>query len=165
MNFKESLKESFKHACTPQSISPIEPKTIKTDEQNIQKVIIQTYYGSQYIATSQFESDSINLAEQGYFPTSQSWTPGSYGCGSFIIAALFCFIVVGILAFIYMLIVKPDDGTLTVTYEFREDSNGPTKFASGEGKNCPQCAEQVKAAAKICRFCGHGFTLPESEDY
>ena len=131
MSFKESFKESFKHACTPQSSAPKEPNPIKTGEQNNQKVIIRTYYGSQYIATSQFESDSINLAEQGYFPTSQSWTPGSYGCGAFIIAALLCFIIIGILAFIYMLIVKPDDGTLTVTYEFREDSNGPTKFASG----------------------------------
>lgn len=24
-------------------------------------------------------------------------------------------------------------------------------------KSCPQCAEKVKAAAKVCRFCGHQF--------
>ncbi|WP_367314451.1 zinc ribbon domain-containing protein [Burkholderia gladioli] len=24
-------------------------------------------------------------------------------------------------------------------------------------KQCPQCAESVKYAAKVCRFCGHQF--------
>jgi Uncharacterised protein family UPF0547 len=24
-------------------------------------------------------------------------------------------------------------------------------------KTCPQCAEQVKVAAKVCRFCGYRF--------
>jgi rRNA maturation endonuclease Nob1 len=26
-----------------------------------------------------------------------------------------------------------------------------------ETKQCPACAESVKAAAKLCRFCGHQF--------
>jgi RNA polymerase subunit RPABC4/transcription elongation factor Spt4 len=28
---------------------------------------------------------------------------------------------------------------------------------SASEKNCPQCAELVKSAALICRFCGHNF--------
>lgn len=27
----------------------------------------------------------------------------------------------------------------------------------GRVKDCPQCAETVKSAAKVCRFCGHSF--------
>jgi len=31
-------------------------------------------------------------------------------------------------------------------------------LAPGDEKTCPQCAEHVKRAAKVCRFCGHQFT-------
>lgn len=30
-------------------------------------------------------------------------------------------------------------------------------IAEGDGKNCPDCGELVKAQAKICRFCRHEF--------
>lgn len=39
----------------------------------------------------------------------------------------------------------------------RTVSNVDSALASDE-KTCPDCAETVKAAAKVCRFCGHGFT-------
>jgi uncharacterized protein (DUF58 family) len=35
-----------------------------------------------------------------------------------------------------------------------EEVEGPTKI-------CPQCAENVRAAAKICRFCRHEFAVAE----
>ena len=36
-------------------------------------------------------------------------------------------------------------------------SDQTTQGASGDTKRCPICAEQVKAAALICRYCGHDF--------
>ena len=82
------------------------------------QVVIRTYKGSQARAMELYQSDSARMAAAGYFPTSQVWAPGTYGCGAFLIALLLCFILIGIVVFVYMLIVKPD-GTLSVTYEFR----------------------------------------------
>jgi hypothetical protein len=98
-----------------------------------------------------YQADSAKMAAQGYFPTSQIWTPGEYGCATFLLALLLCLVLIGILVFIYMLIVKPD-GTLTVTYELRA-----LPSISVQEKVCPKCAEQVKAAAAVCRFCGYEF--------
>ncbi len=92
------------------------------------------------------------MAQKGYFPTSQSYAPGAYGCGTFVVALLLCFVLIGIIIFIYMLLVKPE-GTLSVTYEYREAAAAKAL----DEKTCPKCAEQVKAAAKVCRFCGHEF--------
>jgi Uncharacterised protein family UPF0547 len=30
-------------------------------------------------------------------------------------------------------------------------------------KTCPDCAEMVKAEARVCRFCGYRFDLAEAE--
>ena len=119
------------------------------------KVIIRTYRGTQEQALAAFQKESVMAAEEGYFPTSQTWAPGAYGCGAFIGALLLCIVLIGFLVFVYMLIVKPP-GTLSVTYELREPS--PVKTPeTAEEQTCPQCAERVKAAALVCRFCGHKF--------
>ncbi len=118
-------------------------------------VLVKTYKGSEAEATRAFQSDAGSMAAKGYFPTSQSYAPGSYGCGSFIVALLLCFVLIGFLIFIYMLIVKPP-GVLSVTYEYRQV--GAAASDGGAEKTCPRCAEHVKAAAKVCRFCGQEFS-------
>ena len=114
----------------------------------MQQTIVKTYKGKQQQAMETYQADAAKMARQGYAPTSQVWAPGSYGCGSFIFAALLYFIVIGFIVFIYMLIVKPA-GTLTVTYTLAPKID-PEKV-------CPKCAENVKASATVCRFCGHIF--------
>lgn len=84
-----------------------------------QPVIVRTYKGSQSSAARKFEDDARRLATDGYHPITQSWAQGSWGCGAFIVALILCLLIIGILIFIYMLLVKPA-GTLTVTYEYRE---------------------------------------------
>lgn len=80
-------------------------------------VIVRTYKGhSQQDAAKWFTKDASMFGAAGYVPVSQSWAQGSWGCGSFALALLLCFLLVGIFVFIYMLVVKPA-GTLTVTYQ------------------------------------------------
>ena len=108
--------------------------------------IIKTYKGSQAAATALFQADAVKMAARGYFPTGQSWGAGQWGGGAFVVAILLIFLFgLGILILAYLLIVRPP-GTLTITYEYRV----PEKI-------CPACAEPVKAAAIVCRFCGYRF--------
>ena len=116
---------------------------------------VKTYRGTERSATNEFRRDAARMASRGLVPTSQTWAPGSYGAGSFILALLFCFLAIGFFVILYMLIVKPA-GTLTVTYAVDLSAS-----SGSEEKTCPQCAETVKRAALVCRFCGHAF--PEIE--
>lgn len=83
-----------------------------------QSIIVKTYKGNQAKATAAFQADAAKMAKQGYVPISQDWAQGSYGCGAFLVALLLCAVLIGILVFIYMVIVKPP-GTLTVTYQLQ----------------------------------------------
>ncbi len=141
--------------------------------------IVRVYHGKQQAdAVTSFQRDAAMLARQGYHPTSQSWAQGQWGCGAFLVSILLMVLLVGFLIFLYLLIVKPD-GTLTVTYSKeapRADEGAaavtprpsPAVEASiaaeaAQMKTCPQCAEEVKAAAKICRFCRYEFE-PQDDD-
>ena len=102
-----------------------------------QAILVRVYRANQQAdALADFEHDAERLALDGYSPVTQSWAPGQWGCGAFLVALALCLVLIGIVVFIYMLIVKPD-GTLTVTYELRqaratvEPTSAPTaKLAS-----------------------------------
>lgn len=87
-------------------------------------VAVRIYKGSQSKAARNFRADASRMATQGYYPSSQVWAPGTYGTAAFLIAAILCVVVVGILIFIYMILVKPA-GYLTVTYELKKVSAPP----------------------------------------
>jgi hypothetical protein len=114
------------------------------------KPIVRLYRGNQKDTMSAFKKDAALMAKKGYYPISQNYQPGSWDSFAFFFALLLCIVIIGILVFLYMLIVKPD-GTLSVTYEHRAEAT------IEEEKLCPQCAEKVKKAAKICRYCNHQF--------
>ena len=128
-------------------------------------MIIRTYIGNEKVAMALFRKRAKELADEGYYPISQVWAPGTWGCWYFLLALVLCIVVIGLLVFIYMLIVKPD-GRLTVTYKLQENSSdkesGHNKTI--EEKTCPKCAEQIKKAALVCRFCKHEFIEEVSDD-
>jgi hypothetical protein len=86
------------------------------------QILVRVYRAYQQSdAVAVFQTDAASLADHGYRPVSQSWAQGQWGCGAWLVALLLCFVLIGGLVFLYMLIVKPD-GTLTVTYELASRS-------------------------------------------
>lgn len=114
--------------------------------------IVRTYKGSPQRAAQLFEEDARRLAAEGYRPVNQSYVAGSWGCGAFLLALIAFVVLIGILIFIYMLLVKPD-GTLTVTYQ-REAAPAPAP------ESAPQdvIAEQI---LQLGRLCDAGVLTPE----
>jgi hypothetical protein len=41
-------------------------------------IVVNRYTGSQVKATKAYQIDGVNMAIQGYFPISQSWSPGEW---------------------------------------------------------------------------------------
>ena len=98
---------------------------------------MRTYKGrTQGDAAMLFSDDAQELAVKGYVPVAQSWADGRPGIGRVMMLGL----AAG---------MQRPNGTLTVTYKF-EGVADATKI-------CPQCAETVKAAAMMCRFCQYKF--------
>ena len=80
--------------------------------------VVREYRGKLAEANRAFQNDAAQMARSGYFPASQTYQPGTWSAAAFLVALLLCLVLVGILVFIYMLIVKPA-GSLVVTYEYR----------------------------------------------
>ncbi|MFZ0324723.1 MAG: hypothetical protein WAN48_11400 [Actinomycetes bacterium] len=78
----------------------------------------RNYPGSLPDATTAYQRDAVTMAQSGWYPTAQTYAPGSWGAGAFLVALLLCIVLVGFLVFVYLIVVKPA-GTLLVTYEYR----------------------------------------------
>jgi uncharacterized membrane protein len=85
-------------------------------------IIIKSYRGNYNEPLEAFQKDAGEMEKLNYVPVSQKWAEGSYGCGAFLISVLSTIIIIGLIVFIYILIVKPA-GILTVTYELRSGSD------------------------------------------
>ena len=66
---------------------------------------------------------------------------GSFGAGF----ALGAFL--GYLGLFYVALMEPEG----------KSAGSPATTQSGAYKTCPRCAEDVRAAAKVCRFCNYEF--------
>jgi hypothetical protein len=119
----------------------------------------ETYRGSPKQAQRRFERDAKRQAKKDWLPVSERYEKGGWGgfayIAALVVTVVLCLlflpagIVVGVFWFLYLLIVEPK-GTMFVSYE--RGASKPVKM-----KTCPDCAEDVQWAARLCRFCGHEF--------
>lgn len=104
------------------------------------EIEVLSYPGrTQADAAAIFQEDAQRMASYGYTPVSQSWADGRPGRARVIAIGIFA------------TAIRPA-GFLTVTYQRTQPQQD-----DGPGKVCPRCAETVKSAALVCRFCGHEF--------
>ena len=96
--------------------------------------LVRVYRGKQQADTApRLQQDTDLLGRAGYKPTTQSWAQGQWGCGAWLVALVLCILLIGILVFLYMLIVKPD-GSLNVTFERRPELDAPRDAAPASSK-------------------------------
>lgn len=116
---------------------------------------IKQYEGKQEVALAQYQADTYLMDAQGYSPVSQNWVPSKRVLICVIGIILIPF-GVGILILLLLLFTQPK-GYLNVTYAYREKKQSPADTVPSPEKICPKCAEAVKDAATVCRFCNHEF--------
>lgn len=118
----------------------------ETEDDRLPPTVVRTYGGrSQPEATRIFEQEAGLLADRGYYPTAQSWADGRPGVARVVTIGLFANSL------------RPD-GSLTVTF-VRGTRPGTTPVAPERAtKRCPDCAEDVLAEARVCRFCRYEFS-------
>jgi hypothetical protein len=124
--------------------------------------VVRRYEGTQAGTTRAFQEEAAKFSSLGYQPIAQQWVAGSWGGGAIILAVLLFIFVIGILILLYLLMVKPDKGVLTVTLQRTTTTLTPVQAPTEQTKACPRCAETVKAAALVCRYCGYEFEAAPS---
>jgi hypothetical protein len=118
--------------------------------------IVKEWKGDQMAALSLYQADADLMAAQGYFPVSQEWKPGSRVILG-VIGVILIPLGIGVFILLGLLFTKNPKGCWTVKYAYREKTQSPTEVATTPHKTCPRCAEEVRDAAAICRFCNHEF--------
>jgi hypothetical protein len=112
-----------------------------------EEIVAKTYTGKEAEATINFQADAAVMAAQGYSPVFQSWAPGQWQSRTFITVLLLCFLIVGIPALVYMLIVTPD-GALTVTYMSSTGDPTPEGALSPQPSDAERQSEPENAPAR-----------------
>ena len=64
-------------------------------------------------------------------------------------------VVIVLLSAFYYLYVKPKQQAEAAGAAVTKADPGPSE--EPDTKQCPECAETIKAAARVCRFCRHRF--------
>jgi hypothetical protein len=107
-------------------------------------------------ALALYQADANLMAEQGYFPVSQEWRPSPrvFRC---VMGVILIPVGIGIVILLTLLFTQNSKGCWTVQYAYREKAQSPVEAAGAPHKTCPRCAEEVRDAAAVCRFCNYQF--------
>ena len=130
-------------------------------------VLVRTYEGEQ--AQAAYQEEAQVLGRHGYAPQAQTEDGGHVHVGRLLATAGWSVLAgrKGIRS----------DPSLTVTYtrtaptrSWRvlgdaDPSRAPQPVSDVDSKVCPDCAESVKLAARICRYCRHEFWAEGADPY
>lgn len=139
-----ALPEGF----TPKSRYPALEAILQGESDGWSAAAVVRYYKDDEAGRGAFMRDVEILSLYGYVPSSQSVDGGHVHAGRLILTG-------GLSVFAGKSGIR-SDGRLAVTF-VRAAAPEPATTPPGATKVCPDCAETVQAAARICRFCRYEF--------